>query len=99
MKNAKLKVGKTKKRKRRYNRTEWEQIYDGCNDTFIIDPTQTILILSCCDCGSTHTHDFKVFKNGRIQIKIKKNYKATREIRYYENSTLEYKVTKPKKWF
>jgi len=83
-------IRKSKRRKRyKKQQMDWDDIVEGQNSTFIIDPAETKLVLSCCDCGSTHTYSMKVRKDGKIQFKVKKNWEETCTLR--ENEYFKYK--------
>jgi len=73
---------KSKPRKKPDVTKGWDQMYDPTE--FAIDPRTTILQIACCDCGSTHTHDIEVLKNGNIHIKMKKEYAITAALRKKE---------------
>lgn len=45
-----------------------------------ISPIYRCYTLICCDCGLTHKIDFRI-KNGKIQIKIKRNNISTANAR------------------
>lgn len=42
--------------------------------------------MACCDCGLVHNMDFRIYK-GNIQIRGRRNNRATGQIRRYQRDT------------
>ena len=37
--------------------------------------------IACCDCGLAHDYDFRVSESGRVQFRVRRNDRATSQLR------------------
>ena len=47
--------------------------------------------MCCCDCGLVHNMDFRIFK-GKVQMRARRNNRATGQIRRHSKNNLNNKV-------
>jgi hypothetical protein len=54
-----------------------------------IQPIKKGYKLGCCDCGLVHDMDFRIH-NGRVQFRVRRNYRSTAQMRRHNNIEVRY---------
>jgi len=57
--------------------TEYDTAEDG---EWMVTPLKGHRI-ACCDCGLAHDYEFRINEQGRIELRVKRNNRATAQIR------------------
>jgi hypothetical protein len=55
--------------------------YPKITDGEWVNPHMPSYNMSCCDCGLVHNLKFKVDKSGQVWIRVRRNNRATGQIR------------------
>lgn len=63
------------------------QIKDG--DNIELDKGGEIIKFSCCDCGLMHKFTMKILDNGNIGVMIRRDNRATAQLRRHNKFLLE----------